>query len=104
MLSQADFLSPCAAFPPPFRWIFYFAQLVYKAKKSNTQTERLEAAAEKTNVRRKKKAYFVCLKEVILVKQQKDRDNTMNENLSIFKNDLLEQFGRYLNDPDNDKN
>ena len=107
LLSQAEFLSPKAAFPPPFRWIFYFAQAVYKAKKKSTHREKLgnlEAAAEKTNVRRKKKAYFVCLKEAILVKQQKDRDNTTNENLSIFKNDLLEQFSRYLNDPDNGEN
>ena len=58
---------------------------------------------EATNVRRKKKAYFVCLKEIIQVKHQKDRDHTLDGNLSIFKNDLLEQFGRFLNDADEKK-
>ena len=54
-------------------------------------------------MRRNKKLYFVCLKEVIQVKQQKDRDHTLDGNLSIFKNDLLEQFGRFLNDADEKK-
>ena len=58
---------------------------------------------EATNVRRKKKAYFVCLKEILQVKQQKDRDQTMGGNLSIFKNKLLEEFGRFLNDAANDE-
>ena len=82
---------------------------MYKAKKKTRQDTKQhvlkhEAAAEKTSVRKKKKDYFFCLKELILVKQQKDKDNTMDENLSIFKNDLLEQFGRFLNDPDDDEN
>ena len=101
MLSQAQFLGPSAAFPPPFRWIFHLAQLVYKAKKKTRQDTKQH---EKTSVRMNKKKYFFCLKELILVKQQKDKDNTMDENFSIFKNDLLEQFGRFLNDPDNDEN
>ena len=47
----------------------------------------------------KRKAwYFACLKEVIDAKQQKDRERTTDDNHRDFKNDLLEDFGRILND------
>ena len=132
--SQAQFLSPDAAFPPPFRWIFYLAKLVYKIKKDNKTKSQIDEEqsdvttnitsdekakknrqrtvkiqsnlntkkAEAANVRGNKKKYFLCLKEVIQVKQQKDRDHTIDGNLSIFKKDLLEEFGRFVNN--NDKN
>ena len=74
---------------------------VEQAKKNRMNSAKVHAEA--TNVRRRKKAYFVCLKEIIQVKHQKDRDHTLDGNLSIFKNDLLEQFGRFLNDAEEKK-
>ena len=64
---------------------------------------KVQTDIEAKYVRRKKKAYFVCLKEILQVKQQKDRDQTMGGNLLIFKNKLLEEFGRFLNDAANDE-
>ena len=54
-------------------------------------------------MRRNKKLYFVCLKEVIQVKQQKDRDHTFEGNLTKFKKQILEDFGNILKEEDNDK-
>ena len=39
VISQAQFLLPQAAFPPPFRWIFYVAKLLYKKKKSESRED-----------------------------------------------------------------
>ena len=46
----------------------------------------------------RKKLYFSCLKEVIEAKHQKDKERTTDDNHRDFKNDLLEDFGRVLND------
>ena len=36
---QAQFLLPQATFPPPFRWIFYIAKLLYKRKMRESTEE-----------------------------------------------------------------
>ena len=113
LFSQAQFLLPQAAFPPPFRWIFYIAKLTYKKKKSGSKEDCDVLEKNKVNnlknlkneeqvhfvfqVWKRKAEYFACLKEVIEAKQQKDRERTTDDNHRDFKNDLLEDFGRILN-------
>ena len=46
----------------------------------------------------RKKLYFSCLKEVIEAKHEKDKERTTDDNHRDFKNYLLEDFGRALND------
>ena len=48
----------------------------------------------------RKKWYFATLKKVMEAKQQKDRERTTDDNHRDFKNDLLEDIGRILNDQD----
>lgn len=48
----------------------------------------------------RKKWYFASLKKVLEAKQQKDRERTTEDNHRDFKNDLLEDIGRILNDQD----
>jgi len=87
---EAQFFGPHAAFPPPFQWVYLIVQMVYNIKKKEASKR------EERNVMDKKKKYFDCLKEVIQVKQQKDKERTLDESLSCFQNDLLEQFDSFL--------
>merc|ERR1711962_876401 len=74
----------------PFQWVYLIVQMVYNIEKKGASKR------EERNVMDKKKKYFDCLKEVIQVKQQKDKERTLDESLSCFQNDLLEQFDSFL--------
>ena len=89
-LPQAQFLLPQATFPPPFRWIFYIAKLLYKKKKResledcnvlemNAVNDKIYCEEEEEQVfgslhflfqaMQRKKWYFVTLKQGMETKQ-----------------------------------
>ena len=78
--SQAQFLSPRAAVPSPFTWVYYIARAVYRSKGGN-----LEPAQE---VEEKKKKYFQLLKKLILIKERKEQEHTADDKMEDLRRDI----------------
>ena len=78
-MSQAQFLSSRAAVPSPFTWVYYIARAVYRSKGGS-----LEPAKE---VEEKKK-YFQLLKKLILVKERKEYEQTVDDKMGDLRRDI----------------
>merc|ERR1719384_2543517 len=76
---QAQFLSSRAAVPSPFTWVFYIARAVYRSKGGG-----LEPAKE---VEEKKK-YFQLLKKLILIKERKELEQTVDVKMEDLRRDI----------------
>ena len=86
---QAQFLAPRETFPMPFRWIYWLAKIVYKCKKKNY----VEAAKQD------KQKYFFLLRELILNKQESDKEISYEDKIDDLKKDIINEVRKiYLQD------
>ena len=84
-VSQAQFLSSRAAVPSPFTWVYYIARAVYRRK---------GGCLEPSKEVEEKKKYFQLLKKLILIKEQKEHERTVNDRMEDLKRDI--RFTRRL--------
>jgi hypothetical protein len=81
---QAQFLVDKSTFPPPFQWIYYFASLVHRCKKSTrVQVEKADS----------KLKYLRLLKKLITIKQNKELEMTKEDSLrKDLKQDMKQEI------------
>ena len=73
----------------PFRWIYWLAKIVYKCKKNNY--------AE--SAKQDKQKYFFLLRELILNKQESDKEISYEDKIDGLKKDIINEVRKvYLHD------
>ena len=80
-VSWAQFLSPRAALPSPFTWIYYIARAVYMSKGGGLQLTEETSFEEKRN-------YLWLLKKLVLVKEQKENEQMADEKIEDLRRDI----------------
>ena len=78
--SQAQFLSSKTAVPSPFTWVYYIARAVYRSKGGSFEPSR--------EVLEKKKKYFQLLKKLILIKERKEHEQTVDDKMEDLRRDI----------------
>ena len=80
-VSSAQFLSPRAALPSPFTWVYYIARAVYRSKRGGLELSE-EAVVEE------KRKYFQLLKKLALIKERKENDQTADEKIEDLRRNV----------------
>ena len=91
------FLEPSAIFPVPFRWFFYLAKAVYKCKKNRFQDLSEEEKEKKKEKERKyfcekDKKYFCLLRQLILIQQALDLEQSSEDRIADLRQDILNEL------------
>ena len=79
---MAQFLSPRAALPSPFTWVYYIARArFYRSKGGGLQLTEETSFEEKRN-------YLWLLKKLVLVKEQKENEQMADEKIEDLRRDI----------------
>ena len=88
-ISQAQFLSPRAALPSPFTWVYYIARAVNRRKGGGLELSE-EAVVEE------KRKYFQLLKKLALIKERKENEQTADEKIEDLRRDIRNDWIEWM--------